>query len=182
MIEYHDVQPSTHTYVTITSTTPMLPLAYLEQNMIFDHAIFAYIQIYCILYPLLFDTISNITCSQLRSSHICSVWSKHRESVPYLSNAKLRSWPEISNKTNFEKLRINSNKNTKYSKFLVIHYICQLNYQYIFLVLCDTSPQQKCTSVLRVKNITLYKYRRNKEFFRNVMLFNILRVKHAAWQ
>ena len=45
MIEYHDVQPSTHTYVTITSTTPMLPLAYLKQNMIFDHAIFAYTQI-----------------------------------------------------------------------------------------------------------------------------------------
>ena len=45
MIEYHDVQPSTHAYVTITSTPPMLPLAYLEQNMILYHAIFAYIQI-----------------------------------------------------------------------------------------------------------------------------------------
>ena len=71
---------------------------------------------------------------------------------------------------------------TSYLKCLVVHYICQLNYQHILLVLYDTSPQQKCTSVLRVKNITLYKYRRNKEFFRNVMLFNILRVKHAAWQ
>ena len=139
---------------------------------------------YYILYPFLFDTVSNITCSQLRSSHICSVWSKHRESVPYLSNAKLRSWPEIANKQILRTCKSISTRirNTSYLKCLVIHYICQLNYQHIVLVLYDTSPQQKCTSVLRVKNITLYKYRRNKEFFRNVMLFNILRVKHAAWQ
>ena len=144
---------------------------------------------YYILYPFLFDTVSNITCSQLRSSHICSVWSKHRESVPYLSNAKFLSWPEIANKhilRNCEsistRIGIPSLTYTFYLKCLVIHYICQLNYQHVVLVLCDTSPQQKCTSVLRVKNITLYKYHRNKEFFRNVMLFNILRVKHAAWQ
>ena len=52
MIEYHDVQPSTHTYVTITSTPPMLPLAYLEQNMIFDHAIFVFIPIIIKYYTL----------------------------------------------------------------------------------------------------------------------------------
>ena len=41
------------------------------------------------------EDISILTCSQLLSSHICSVWSKQRESVPYLSNAKFLSWPRI---------------------------------------------------------------------------------------
>ena len=126
MIEYHDVQPSTHTYVTITSTTPMLPLAYLKQNMIFNHAIFAYIQIDHTLYPLLqiihllirFNIKHYLLTTSFFPHLFCVVEASGISTISFQCKVPILTWN--CKQTNFEDLQINFNKNTKYSLYLTV--------------------------------------------------------------
>ena len=79
MVEDEDVQPRVLARVVVAAGAPVLPLPHLDTRVT--------------CHKLSRVTRCEVTWTQLRSSHMVSVWSKHRLPSPYDSSAKLRSSP-----------------------------------------------------------------------------------------
>ena len=82
MVEDEDVQPRVLARVVVAAGAPVLPLPHLEARVT--------------CHKLSRVTSCEVTWTQLRSSHMVSVWSKHLLPSPYDSSAKLRSSPVIT--------------------------------------------------------------------------------------
>ena len=80
VVEDEDVQPRVLARVVVAAGAPVLPLPHLEARVT-CHKLSRGV------------TRCEVTWTQLRSSHMVSVWSKHLLPSPYDSSAKLRSSP-----------------------------------------------------------------------------------------
>ena len=78
VVEDEDVQPRVLAGVVVAAGAPVLPLPHLETR---------------VTCHVSRGVRCEVTWTQLRSSHMVSVWSKHLLPSPYDSSAKLRSSP-----------------------------------------------------------------------------------------